>query len=249
MAADRVKVKTPAEYWDGSAPAWLALMERGDLNRKLVIDPAMLRLAGDVRGRLVCDVGCGEGRFCRMLAERGAKTVGIEPTGALLQAAAGQSVAGSGLYARGDGIAIPVASDAFDLVVCYLVLIDILDYRAAIGEIVRIVKPSGRILIANMNSFCTTVPDPWIRDENGRPRSLVVDDYFSERADVVAWAGIEIVNYHRPFSDYMAAFLGRGLRLEAFEEPAPTPEAIAEFPRIESAGRIPVFHVMLWRKV
>jgi 2-polyprenyl-3-methyl-5-hydroxy-6-metoxy-1,4-benzoquinol methylase len=31
------------------------------------------------------DVGCGEGRFCRMIREQGISTVGIDPTRALLE--------------------------------------------------------------------------------------------------------------------------------------------------------------------
>jgi hypothetical protein len=54
--------------WQSSAHAWIADMgERGDFGRRYVLDPVMLprAVAGSPKNAL--DVGCGEGRFCRML--------------------------------------------------------------------------------------------------------------------------------------------------------------------------------------
>ena len=80
-------------------------------------------------------------------------------------------------------------------------------------------------MVANLNSFATTRDGAWVRDEHGEPLHVAVDDYFTERPQRVSWAGIDIVNYHRPFEAYMKAFLSSGLRLLDFEEPVPTPDA------------------------
>jgi SAM-dependent methyltransferase len=232
----------PQQLWEESAPAWIALMERGDLNRTLLLDPVMLRLAGDVQGRRVCDVGSGEGRFCRMLAQRSANVVGLEPTQNLVEEA--RRLDPKGRYIEAGGESIPLASESFDLVICYLVLIDIPDYRRAISEMARITKPGGRILVANINSFCTTRPRAWIRD-NEVAQHIAVDNYFEERSDVLEWSGIKIRNYHRPFEAYMQAFLSQPLRLISFVEP--TTESDAS-PNMELAKRVPYFHVMEWRK-
>ena len=78
-------MSTPSDNgWSKSAGPWLRLMEKGDPNRVLLLDEVMLGLCGDVRGLDVLDAGCGEGRFCRMLAARGARTIGIDPTGELI---------------------------------------------------------------------------------------------------------------------------------------------------------------------
>jgi SAM-dependent methyltransferase len=71
--------------WNASAAAWLEDVEQ-NVTRKM-LDPLILRLCGDVSGRQTIDVGCGEGRFSRMLAERGASATGIDPTTALLTVA------------------------------------------------------------------------------------------------------------------------------------------------------------------
>ncbi|WP_353645097.1 methyltransferase domain-containing protein [Mesorhizobium sp. WSM2239] len=65
--------------------AWIAAMgSRGDYTREHVLDAPMM---ARVRGRgfeFALDVGCGEGRFCRMLQDCGIRTVGIDPTAALI---------------------------------------------------------------------------------------------------------------------------------------------------------------------
>jgi SAM-dependent methyltransferase len=71
--------------WDESVDAWIAAMgSRGDYTREHVLDtPMMARVSGRGFG-FALDVGCGEGRFCRMMQDCGIRTVGIDPTAALI---------------------------------------------------------------------------------------------------------------------------------------------------------------------
>jgi ubiquinone/menaquinone biosynthesis C-methylase UbiE len=119
--------------WDGSAAKWIEFVDAGDANRIGHLDPVVLRLCGEVAGQDVLDVGCGEGRFCRMLAARGAKTYGIDPTQQLIELARRRDAAGHYLRARAERI--PCDDGAFELVVSYLSLIDIADHTAAIAEV------------------------------------------------------------------------------------------------------------------
>jgi ubiquinone/menaquinone biosynthesis C-methylase UbiE len=74
--------------WEESATAWIAdLGEHGDFGRRYVLDPVMLSRALAARPSAALDVGCGEGRFCRMLKAGGVAAVGIDPTRKLLAAA------------------------------------------------------------------------------------------------------------------------------------------------------------------
>jgi hypothetical protein len=64
--------------WDNSAEAWLiAMSERGDWGRVAVLDPIMLHRARRLSPARALDVGCGEGRFCRLLADEGVRTTGM----------------------------------------------------------------------------------------------------------------------------------------------------------------------------
>ncbi len=148
----------------------------------------------------------------------------------------------------GFGEALPFSEASLDLVVSYLTLIDIPDFRAAISEMARVLRPGGRLLIANLQSFATTLPAPWQRDEFGQKTHFAVDDYFSEHANRAEWGGISILNWHRPLEAYMTAFLGAGLILRAFEEPRPAPEAVALHPSMRDEERVPLFYVLAWER-
>ena len=67
--------------WAVMADEWIAAVEtRGDRNahREGLVDSWMLAAVGDAKGLAVIDLGCGEGRFSRMLAERGARVTGLD---------------------------------------------------------------------------------------------------------------------------------------------------------------------------
>lgn len=234
------------EGWNSSAQAWIKLVDAEDVNRTLLLDRPMLAEAGDVAGHLVLDLGCGEGRFCRMLADRGANVIGLDPTLDLLTEAKARDSRTS--FCAASGECLPFTSNTFDLVVCYLVLIDIPDYAAAIAEMGRVLKPGGKLLIANLQSFATTRERAWYQDEKGQKLHVAVEEYFTERPNRLAWGGVSILNWHRPMQSYMQALISTGLVLESFIEPRPLQEDVIKHPRMEDEFKVPIFHVMRWAK-
>jgi SAM-dependent methyltransferase len=232
--------------WQRSANAWIADMgDRGDFGRRYVLDPVMLprALAGSPTNAL--DVGCGEGRFCRMLDAHGVTVIGIDPTPALIAAARHRDTHGA--YVQAEAERLPFRDQRFDLVVSYLSLIDIPDVPAAISEMARVLTPGGRLLIANLTSFNTACGElGWIKDDDGRRLHYAIDHYLEDRATWIDYRGIRVLNHHRPLSAYFRALLGAGLVLTHFDEPAPTDDAPAS--RARSYARVPWFLVMEWRK-
>jgi SAM-dependent methyltransferase len=230
--------------WDESAQAWIAALgSRGDWGRKHVLDAVMLSRISGKGFRSALDVGCGEGRFCRMMREQGIEAIGIDPTVALIEEARRRDPHGD--YQVGKAEQLAFEGGRFDLVVSYLTLIDIADVRAAISEMARVLGTGGSLLIANLTNFASCAPHGWIRDENGRELHYPVDRYLDEFPSWVAWKGIKIENWHRPLGAYMTELLRHGLVLRFFQEP----EATSEDPERNSLyRRAPWFVVMEWSK-
>jgi len=239
------ETKMDESGWKRSAKAWIADMgENGDFGRQHVLDRVMVeRLSGLGRGTAL-DVGCGEGRFCRILRGQGFETVGLDPTVELLDAARARDP--DGLYVEGRAETLEFGEASFDLVVSYLSLIDIEDAQAAIAEMARVLKPGGTLLVANLASFKTAaVNGGWQRDLLGRLTHLAMDRYLETRSTWERWRGISIRNWHRPLSDYMRCFLTSGLILTHFDEPAATGGDPA---KADHYNRAPWYVVMEWRK-
>ena len=218
--------------------------ERGDWGREHVLDPVMLGRVAAGRFERALDVGCGEGRFCRVLKAAGVAVTGIDPTPQLLETARQRDPSGD--YQSGRAELLEFEAASFDLVVSYLTLVDIPDFRTAIREMTRVLKPGGTLLVANLTGFTSAGAEQgWIKDEEGRRLHFPVDRYLDEFPFWLEWAGIRIENWHRPLSAYMAAFLENGLNLTFFAEPGPVS---GEPLRQANFRRAPWFVVMEWRR-
>jgi SAM-dependent methyltransferase len=231
--------------WKSSAKAWIADMgETGDFGRQYVLDGPMTARLRALPGGVALDVGCGEGRFCRILRAEGFEPVGLDPTEELLAAARARDPHGRYVEGRAEALDFPDAG--FDLVVSCLSLIDIEDAAAAIAEMARVLKPGGTLLVANLTGFSSArARDGWQRDLLGRPIHFALDRYLEARSSLESWRGIRIVNWHRPLSDYMRWFLGQGLILTHFDEPTATGGEPGKAARY---NRVPWYVIIEWRK-
>lgn len=230
--------------WDHSAAAWIAEQGvDGDWGRRHVLDRPMLARCRERGFRRALDLGCGEGRFCRLLQTLGITTVGIDPTAALIEHA--RRLDPRGDYHIAPAEALPLPAGSFDLVVSYLSLVDIEHLAPAIAEVHRVLAPGGTFLIANLQSF-NTAADPvgWTQEPDGS-RRFCIDHYLEERSNWIGWRGIEVRNFHRPLETYMRTLLTAGFVLRHFAEPAPIG---IDDDKARRYRRAPNFLLMEWQK-
>ena len=217
--------------WDASAEAWIECLKTGgDFSRIAVLDRPMSAAVRATAVHSVLDVGCGEGRFCRMMAEFVPQVVGLDPTKRLLEEARalgrGKVRAEIGAeigvkYVEGRAEALPFVATKFDLVVSYLSLIDIADSRAASDESVRALRPGEHLLIGNLNSW-TTAAEIKVRGimlSQQVHSTMTIANYLTEHCGWAEWRVVRIKNWHRPLSQYIQEALQAGLRLVDFQEP------------------------------
>jgi ubiquinone/menaquinone biosynthesis C-methylase UbiE len=121
-------------------------------------------------GERILDIGCGGGAFCRHLAPLvapGGSVVGIDAAQAAVDVAGRLSALEDRsvlTFARADGHDLPFADASFDAAVCISVLEFCDDPRRVLAEARRVLRPGGRLLVANA--------DEDTRIYNGHDRDL-----------------------------------------------------------------------------
>ena len=137
--------------------------------------------------RRVLDVGCGPGSITRGLAERVApgSVVGLDLSRDTLEAARADA-ASRGLanlsYQEGSVYALPFPDGSFDAAYAHQVLQHLRERPAALGEMLRVVRPGGLVAVRDVDwgTVAYWPREPWIdrfvevhlrtwRDNGGEP--------------------------------------------------------------------------------
>lgn len=119
------------ERWNRGAGSWVEFV-RGGKNYYLdyLNGPALKRMVGDVEGKSVLDVGCGEGCFSRFFAKAGAEVTGVDLSDALIEAAVEEEERhplGVRYFVADAADLSMLGSESFDVAFCFMALLDIRD--------------------------------------------------------------------------------------------------------------------------
>lgn len=237
------------EEWVALAPAWIKEARQGrNPTREGLLDRPMLAACGDVTGRRVLDCGCGEGRFCRILAQRGAGFVlGLDLCVPMIDAAL-QLQSQHEEYRVADVQDLHFLDDgAFHLAISYLNQCDLPDIAANNREVFRVLKSGGRFVVANLHPMRSAVGD-WHRAPDGSKAHVIVDRYFDESERHWVMLGEAFTNFHRTLETYVREFMAAGFAIEGIVEPTMTPEALAAYPELDDEVRVPNFIIYILRK-
>jgi SAM-dependent methyltransferase len=113
--------------------------------RNRLLGPYRQRIVGLAEGR-VLEIGLGSGLNLPFYTNRVKEVLGLEPHPKLLQIASEQSAPVSAKLIEGSAESIPLDTGSIDTVVTTWTLCSIPDIVAALGEIRRILKPTGQLL-------------------------------------------------------------------------------------------------------
>lgn len=180
--------------------------------------PAMLRLAGDVRGLQVLDVGCGPGFYLEALADRGASVTGFDASPDLVRRA--QLRMGSRADVRVWDLEQPLGwlpDGQFDLAVMALVIHHIDDRVRALTEVHRVLRAGGRLIVSTSHPTWD-----WLR---------LGGSYFDRALVAETWQDSWQVRYWRqPLEAWCQEFTDAGFAIERIVEPRPADTMADRYP-------------------
>jgi SAM-dependent methyltransferase len=248
--------------WNAIAKRWAALQgEHGDANQRLIINPALFALAGEVRELRVLDAACGSGHVAREFARRGAQVTGLDLSARMIQIAADSPGPRGIEYRVGDISRIDgIADGSFDMVVCSMALMNVANLEGAIGEFARVLRPGGRLVFSIPHPCYPRKPGSHgvcHADSEDRLDYYRITDYLSESDHPVSLpdehdAFHPVPTFHRTLSTYVALLVRSGLVVDGLAEPMPPDSADARAELGEwwwdATRRIPYYLVMRARR-
>jgi 2-polyprenyl-3-methyl-5-hydroxy-6-metoxy-1,4-benzoquinol methylase len=202
--------------------------------------PSVESLMGEVAGRPICDLACGQGRVARYLAGRGARVTGVDLSQQLLSIARRHEKEHPlGItYIHADARTLEGVPDAsFDGVVCNMALMDIEDLSPALASTARVLRPRGWFVFSILHPCFNTADSGDVDLPGGAGRA--VRRYFEERhwrSESRTGPPGKVGAYHRTLSTYINALTGAGLTIERAIEPT-TPHPLPDSPSLSRSGR------------
>ena len=209
-------------YRDATAAWYASRMREGGAGEWAF--PTLLEMLGQIQDQHICDLGCGEGRVARLLAQRGAKVMGIDLSPELIQVAqAEEGTHPLGIhYCVDDAQALSTIPEAtFEGVVCVLALMDMPQLDATFRAVWRVLRPAGWFVFL-ITHPCFAAPEAQWRQQPDGSVSWEISSYFAEgffRSDHRGNLCKRVGAHHRTLSTYLNTLVAAGFHLTRVVEP------------------------------
>ena len=254
------------DHWDREARLWAEVV-RGhtDVYREGLAVPAFLELLGEVGGKTVLDIACGEGSVTRELARQGAKMTALDLSPAMIELAVEEEKKeplGIDYHVGNSARLDTIADGSFDVVICFMAVMDIAAVDNTFREVARVMKPGGRFLFNILHPCFQPRVARWVYKEDA-PRTdenrlyFAVDRYFDRGSieENIAITGISPeplyltrIRFHRTIEDYVRSLGGARMLVHDLRESVASKEMVRRFPNLDRSRRIPYFMLIEARK-
>lgn len=199
--------------YDGQADWYESVFAEG--STRATVDALVQQLLGPGDG-ICLDVCCGTGLNVEAIQATGRSWVGVDVSSDMLRIAKRRHV---NTY-RGDAGHLPVASTSCDAAVATYMHTDVDDFRAAVREISRILRPGAPfVYVGNHPCFVGTFVRRDREEENGE---LVFRPGYTSGGwqDIHRPGGLgsRVGRRHVPLPEFLHAFIDAGLAIERFSE-------------------------------
>jgi ubiquinone/menaquinone biosynthesis C-methylase UbiE len=201
--------------YDLFAEQYDAMVKKGGPRKvhDFIID--QLKEETELKGKMICDLGCGQGELAHKLSIVGAKVTGIDRSQKLLSHA--KNLTDQVNWVEGDAMDLSAFQDgAFDIVISSIMFMDVPDHQAIFNESYRILKKDGIMIWVVMHP-CFQSPFCLSMEDGSRNVSQYASQYWKSNGKGTLRSVLGA--YHRPISQYVNDFMKSGFALDRIFEP------------------------------
>jgi SAM-dependent methyltransferase len=211
---------TNRAYWDQQSDAYQEL-HREHIGRPeprwgmWQIPEAELQILGDVAGKDVLEYGCGAAQWSVLLAQQGARPIGMDNSARQLEHAR-ERLAGAGVdfpLVHASAGEAPFDDASFDIVFCDHGAMTFADPYATVPEVARLLRPGGRFAFSHstpLSLICWNANDELVAE--------LREPYFGlHRVEDTEGA----VEFNLPQGEWIRLFRQNGFRVDRLVEVQP----------------------------
>lgn len=209
--------------------------------------PVILGLMGDVRNKMVLDLGCGDGLFGAELIDLGVDHyTGVDGSRNMVERAKKIIDSKKATILLNNLEEWHSAGLEYELILSRMVLHYIENLERLMVAAYEALKPGGTFIFSVMHPVITASFDHFSGKE--KRTHWVVDNYFDTGKRVEAWMDHSVVKYHRTIENYISMVLSTGFKIKDLKEAAPVRDSFDNQEEYVRRSRIPLFLILKLEK-
>ena len=226
---------------------------RFDYNRDIEV-PAMIKMVGNVKNKIILNMGCGFGDHSQKLFQKGAKKIiGLDLSKELIKFANEQNIPNCEFEVGYMDRKLKYKSNHFDLVISGLALHYVKNVNQLFSEVNRILKKNGTFVISTGHPiFDLLCESPKFRIQIKRigNKRIVEGDYFDQTPKLANLGSLgKIKTYSYTFETLIKLGLNHGFELIDYVDAKPVPGSKKyDSEKYKLTTTLPTFIFFKWKK-
>lgn len=163
-------VQKTSEFYDQEASKYDALRWKSEAGAYTnAVQKAIVgQLLGDIQGQELLEIGSGTGRFTTHLIEGGANVTGLDVSLTMLLSARRLLANADCILIKGDAASLPFEAESFDGCLSVNAFSHMVNYKSALKEIARVLRPGGFLVVNFPNLLSYYLPAGVLVNVRGR---------------------------------------------------------------------------------
>lgn len=212
---------------------------RPESPNNIIEKPILLEMIGDVAGKRILDLGCGDAEVgAELLQKGGASYLGVEGSKNMARAATENLEGTTGQVLHSSMEEWQPHGEQYDLVISRFALHYLADLNSVFTKVHYSLVPGGKFIFSVQHPVLTSSAKS--AEGSGRRSDWIVDDYFNQGERIEPWIGRKVIKYHRTTEEYFQLLLRAGFSVDDLREGMPRAENFSSQEEYERRMRIPL---------